>query len=78
MCKACVLKLVGISDGMNNFMMGKFNEAVSKDMGLFEEPYMMHLELYESWASATDDAIIDIIREMAMEDLMIQFRADWV
>ena len=48
----------------------KFMEAVQKDMMLIEEEYMMHLHLYESWASATDDAIIDIMMQTPLEDIV--------
>ena len=48
----------------------KFMEAVQKDMMLIEEEYMMHLHLYESWASATDDAIIAIMAETSLEDII--------
>tara|TARA_R110002020_G_scaffold53057_5_gene148755 strand:- start:6229 stop:6462 length:234 start_codon:yes stop_codon:yes gene_type:complete len=55
---------------MEGFMAMKFMEAVQKDMMLIEEEYMMHLHLYESWASATDDAIIDIMMQTPLEDIV--------
>ena len=55
---------------MEGFMAMKFMEAVQKDMMLIEEEYMMHLHLYESWASATDDAIIAIMAETSLEDII--------
>ena len=45
---------------MEGFMAMKFMEA----------EYMMHLHLYESWASATDDAIIDIMMQTPLEDIV--------
>lgn len=48
----------------------KFMDAMRADMMLLEEEYMMHLHLYESWASATDDAILQIMAETSAEDIL--------
>lgn len=59
---------------MEGFMAMKFMDAMRADMMLLEEEYMMHLHLYESWASATDDAILAIMAETSFEDIMASIR----
>ena len=75
MCKKCVQALSVISEGMNLYLMGTFDEAIRRDMSqeMNDEEGMFHLLVFElaseGLKNTVDLAVMEVIIEETAEAL---------
>lgn len=69
MSRECVARWANISQQMNKFFMGRFQEAITRDLTTFDEEGMFFLFCFEQGVEGFDNVMMEVIFEEMMEGL---------
>lgn len=69
MSRASVARWANISEQMNKFFMGRFEEAIRRDLTTFDEEGMFFLFCFEQGVEGFDNVMMEVMFEEMMQGL---------